>query len=111
MIKVLVALSRRPDLSVDQFRQHFHATHVDLLRQLPGLRRLVVNFALPGPDGEPAYDGFGEDWFDDVGAMQRAFGSPAGQAVMADAANFLDLTRLKVVVVEENEVALTAGEA
>jgi uncharacterized protein (TIGR02118 family) len=109
MIKVVVALNRRPDLSVDQFREHFYSTHIDLLRQLPGLRRLVVDLSLPGPDAEPAYDGFGEDWFDDVEAMQQAFGSPAGQAVMADAANFLDLTRLKVVVVEENEVALPGG--
>jgi uncharacterized protein (TIGR02118 family) len=96
-------------MTVKEFRAHFASTHVDLLRQLPGLRRLVVNFALPGPDGEPAYDGFGEDWFDSVEAMQQAFGSPAGQAVMADAANFLDMSRLKVVVVNEDEVALAGG--
>jgi uncharacterized protein (TIGR02118 family) len=109
MIKAVVALNRRPDLSVEQFREHFHSTHIHLLRQLPGLRRLVVDFALPGPDAEPAYDGFGEDWFDDAEAMQQAFASPAGQAVLADAANFLDLSRLKVVVVEENEVDLSGG--
>ncbi len=83
MIKVVVALNRRPDLSVDEFRTHFYSTHIDLLRQLPGLRRLVVSFAMPAPDGEPAYDGFGEDWFDSVEAVQQAFASPAGQAVMA----------------------------
>ena len=106
MIKVVVAVNRRPALTTEEFRAQFYSTHIPLLRQLPGLRRLVVNFALPGPDGEPAYDGFGEDWFDSVEAMQQAFGSPAGQAVMADAASFLDMRRLKVVVVDEDEVSL-----
>ncbi len=48
MIKVVVALTRRPDLSVDEFRTHFYSTHIDLLRQLPGLRLLVVSFADAG---------------------------------------------------------------
>jgi hypothetical protein len=39
--------------------------------------------------------------------MAAAFASPAGQAVMADAANFLDMSRLEIVVVEEVEVGLT----
>ena len=109
MIKVVVALNRRPDLSAEQFRSHFYATHIDLLRQLPGLRRLVVNFALPAPDGEPAYDAFGEDWFDSVDDMRTAFGSPAGQAVIADSANFIDMRRFKMVVVDEDEVVLASA--
>jgi hypothetical protein len=39
--------------------------------------------------------------------MAAAFASPAGQAVMADAANFLDMSRLQIVVVEEVDVALS----
>jgi uncharacterized protein (TIGR02118 family) len=107
MIKVIVGLHRRPGTSPEEFREHFEARHLPLLRQLPGLRRLVTNFALPGPGGEPAYDGFGEDWFDTPEAMAAAFASPAGQAVMADAGDFLDMSRLEIVVVEEVEVPLT----
>jgi uncharacterized protein (TIGR02118 family) len=107
MIKVIIGLHRRSDMSPQQFREYFQTRHMPLLRKLPGLRRLSANFALPGPDGEPAYDGFGEDWFDSPEAMAAAFASPAGQAVMADAANFLDMSRLEIVMVEEVEVALT----
>jgi hypothetical protein len=52
------------------------------------------------------YDGIGEDWFESAPAMQAAFASPEGQAVGADAAVFLDLTRLQLLVVAEAEVSL-----
>jgi hypothetical protein len=41
--------------------------------------------------------------------MGAAFASPAGQALMADAPNFLDMTRFQVVVVEEKEVPAPVG--
>jgi hypothetical protein len=44
--------------------------------------------------------------FSEPAAMGAAFASPEGQAVIADAANFLDMTRLQVMAVEEAEVPL-----
>jgi hypothetical protein len=38
--------------------------------------------------------------------MQVAFASTEGRAVAADAANFLDLTRMQMLVVDEHEVPL-----
>jgi EthD domain len=53
---------------------------VPLLVMMPGLRRLVLNWALPDPNlPEPAYDMVGEDWFDDAQAMGAAFASAEGQ--------------------------------
>ncbi len=107
MIKVVLLLARRGDLSPADFRRHWRETHAPLLMQLPGLRRLVFNYAQPGQDGvAPEYDGISEDWFESVEAMQAAFASPAGQAVFADAPNFLDMTKLQLLVVEEDEIAL-----
>jgi uncharacterized protein (TIGR02118 family) len=107
MIKVVVLLHRRPDLSVDQFRKYWHEAHRPLLERLPGLRRLVLNDVLPGPDGaQPACDGISEDWFDTVEAMQMAFASPEAQAVTADVVNFLDLSRFQMLMVAEEEVPL-----
>jgi uncharacterized protein (TIGR02118 family) len=101
----MVFLHRRTDLSIDEFRHHLHEVHAPLLRQLPGLQRLVTNSALPDPSGqEPVYDGIGEDWFESIETMQAAFASPAGQAVMADSATFVDMSRLQLMVVEEVEV-------
>jgi uncharacterized protein (TIGR02118 family) len=107
MIKVMLLLHRRSDVSPETFRQHWYGEHRALVERLPGLRKLVFNEVLPAPDGAPsACDGIAEDWFDTLEAMQAAMASPEGQAVAADSAAFLDLARLQVVVVAETEVPL-----
>ena len=109
MVKIVLLLHRRPDLSVDDFRRYWHETHRPLLERLPGLRRLVLNDVLPGPDGgAAACDGIAEDWFDSLEAMQAAFASAEAQAVTADVANFLDLSRFQMLMVTEQEVPLAA---
>jgi uncharacterized protein (TIGR02118 family) len=113
MVKVMLLLHRRPGMSHDEFRRHWHERHRPLLARLPGLRRLVLNDIVPGVDGtQPDCDGIGEDWFEGPAAMQAAFASPEGQAVAADAAAYLDLTRLQLLGVAEEEVPLPfAGQA
>jgi uncharacterized protein (TIGR02118 family) len=107
MTKVIVLTRRREDMSVDDFRTHLHGVHAKLVAQLPGLRRLVLNEVFPDPSGaETPYDVIGEDWFDNPEAMQAAFASPEGQAVMADVPNLFDPAQLRVLVVEEREVPL-----
>jgi uncharacterized protein (TIGR02118 family) len=107
VIKLVLLLPRRADLSPEQFRTYWRETHAPLLAQLPGLRRLVFNYAQPALDGaEPEFDGISEDWFESAEAMQAAFGSPAGQAVFADAPHFLDMGRLRMFMVEEEEITV-----
>ena len=105
MVKLMVVLHRRDGLSPDEFRHYWREHHAPLLRQLPGLTRLVFNYAQPDAAGAPpACDGISEDWFESVEALGAAFASPAGQAVAADAPNFLDLGRVQMLVVEEEEM-------
>lgn len=109
MLKLLVFLPRRPDLSPDAFERHLRETHLPLVARLPGLRRLVLNVVQPDPSGPPpAYDAVAEDWFDGPEALGAALASPAGQAINADAATFLDLGRLQALVVAEEAVPLPA---
>lgn len=108
MVKAVILISRQEGTSPEQFRQHFDEQHQPLVAKLPGLRKLVVNHVLPDPNGPPpAYDAVAEDWFDDPAAMAAAFASPEGQAVLADAQNFLDLSRLQLLVVNEEEIPVT----
>jgi uncharacterized protein (TIGR02118 family) len=112
VVKVIVLLPRRADLSAEAFKQHVRETHLSLVAKLPGLRRLVVNWVLPDPNGSPpAYDAVAEDWFYDAAAMGTAFASPEGQAVVADRPNYLDLSRFALLVVEEEDVPLPTGSA
>ena len=107
MVKAIILLARRDDMSREDFTRYTRDQHLPLVAKLPGLRRLIVNQVLPDPNGPPpAYDAVAEDWFDDLAAMGAAFESPEGQAVIADAANFLDMSRLQVLAVEEEEIPL-----
>lgn len=105
MVKALILIGRQEGTAPEAFTRHFDDTHRSLVANLPGLRRFVINRVLPDPNGPPpAYDLVAEDWFDDPAAMAAAFASPEGQAVLADAPNFLDLSRLQILVVAEEEV-------
>jgi uncharacterized protein (TIGR02118 family) len=112
VVKVIVLLPRRADISPEAFGQHLRETHLPLVTKLPGLRRLVLNWVLPDPnEPPPAYDAVSEDWFDDAAAMGAALATPEGQAVAADMPNFQDLSRVALLVVEEEDVPLPIGSA
>ena len=110
MVKIVVLLPRREDMSREEFERYWRERHLPLVAKLPGLRRLVAHRVLPDPNGSaPAYDGVAEDWFDDLQAHDAALASPQGQAVLADAPNFLDMARFQLLVVEEEEIPLPLG--
>ena len=105
MVKVILLLTRREGMSVEEFKRYAREQHAPLLRQLPGLTRLVVNYAQPDHTGSmPPYDAIAEDWFESGEAMAAAFQSAAGEAVQRDAANFLDLTKFQMIMVQEDEI-------
>ena len=110
MIKLVMLVARQEELSPEAFARHYREQHLPLLAKLPGLRRLVVNHVLPDPNAPPRpYDAIAEDWFDDLAAMGAALKSPEGQAVFTDAASFLDMSRLQLFVVEEEDIPLPPG--
>jgi uncharacterized protein (TIGR02118 family) len=105
MIKTIILLPRRADRGQEEFRRYLDDKHLPLVRHLPGLQRLVVNYAVPAPDGAaPAYDAVAEDWFESVEAMQAALASPEGQAVYADTQHFTDVDRLAMLIVRESTI-------
>lgn len=108
MVKVIVLLSRREGMTPEEFARHLHEQHRPLVVALPGLRRLIFNQVLPNPeDPPPGYDAVAEDWFDDAAAMAAALASPQGQAVLADAQQFLDMNRVQFLVVQEEEIPVS----
>jgi uncharacterized protein (TIGR02118 family) len=107
VVKAIVLLPRRSDMSREDFERYMRETHLPLVVRLPGLRRLVLNWVLPDPDGSaPPYDAVAEDWFDDAQAMGAAFASPEGKTVANDISNFLDMSRFRLMVTEEEDIPL-----
>jgi uncharacterized protein (TIGR02118 family) len=107
VVKVIVLLPRRSDMSREDFERYMRETHLPLVLRMPGLRRLVVNWVHPDPNGPvPAYEAVAEDWFDDAGAMGAALASPEGKAVVEDAPNVFDMSHFALLVTEEEEIPL-----
>src|SRR5690242_2042104 len=96
MIVRMGLLTRKPDLTTEEFRRHWRDRHGPMAAKLPGLRRYHQNHVV---DREPRgidyvrgthdFDGFSELWFDDVPSMSAAFATEPGQQLGEDEAKFI----------------------
>ncbi len=101
MLKFIVILYKRPDLTRQQFRRHLQEVHGPLAMDLPGLRKYVQNFVLEDPKRKPRWDAVVELYFDNWESMEAAWASPQGAASDADLPAFADLTRTTWAAVDE----------
>jgi uncharacterized protein (TIGR02118 family) len=108
MIKTLSLLTRRPELSHDQFVRHWVEIHAPLAHAVPGVRRYMQNHIREErhradiPTTEVAIDGIAELWFDDHAAMERANASPEAKRLHDDGALFIG--SIKSFVIEEKVI-------
>ena len=102
MLKFMVVLYRRPDLTTAEFRRHLENIHAPLAKALPGLRKYIQNHPCADPKRKhPGWDAIIELYFDDRRAMEAAWASPQGAASDADLPLFADMARTTWSVVEE----------
>ncbi len=80
MVKVMILLTRRADLTHEEFAQWWLGDHRALAAGLPNIRRLCFNLIDDGGDA----DGIAEQWFDSLEEFTAAYASEHGQRVVAD---------------------------
>ncbi len=83
MFKAMILLTRREDMTPEDFRRWWVEEHRPLAVQLPGLRRMVVNIVEGGRD-ESGIDGVSELWFDTQADFEAAYATEIGKAVASD---------------------------
>ena len=87
MAQVVVTYKTPKDKAA--FDRYYAETHIPLARKLPGLRKYEVS---QGPvvsaAGESGVHLVAVLTFDNMAAVQAAFGSPEGKAAAGDVANF-----------------------
>jgi len=104
MLKFMVVLYRRKDMSREEFRHHLRDVHGRLAMKLPGLRKYTQNYpALDPQRNAPTWDAIVELYWDDWEAMEAAWASAQGAASDADLKLFADLKLTAWSVVEEYE--------
>ena len=85
------------------FDRHRREIHVPLTKRLPGLRRYTLSRGTTAIRCGDPYHLIAELDFDDLTALQDAFGSPEGQAAAADVAHLAAGASLRSMVYELEE--------
>jgi len=102
MLKFIVVLYRRADLTPEQFRENLRNVHGPMAERLPGLRRYVQNHVAADRNRpHPGWDAVVELFWDDWAAMEAAWKTPDGQRATTHLAECADLSRSTWSVVTE----------
>lgn len=97
MFKVMILLTRRADMTREEFCSWWVDEHAPLAKNLPGVRRIVFN--LVDSSAEVDVDGITELWFDTSEDFHNAYATDIGQAVAADSTAHVS-ARVRVPVQE-----------
>lgn len=99
MFKAMILLTRKPEVSRQEFEHWWLVRHRPLAAQLPKLKRGVFNLVADGQD--TGIDGVSELWFDNHQDFEAAYASEIGNKVAEDSlSNVAGRTRLIVVETE-----------
>lgn len=100
MFKIMILLTRREDMSREDFLHWWLVEHAPKARTLPGVRRITFNVIEPGSFDA---DGIAELWFDSEQAFQDAYATEIGAAVAADSMAHVS-ARIRIPVAEHQIV-------
>lgn len=110
-IKLIAGVKRKSGLTLHDFKNYWYENHaplaLEILPKAPNVQGYVHNYALTMEGlGEPALDGIGEIWFEDLDAFLEStqwFLGDGGKPLRDDEENFVDpSTRVAVIVKERS---------
>ncbi|HEX3863428.1 MAG TPA: EthD family reductase [Stellaceae bacterium] len=108
MIKSVGLLTRKPEITHEEFVRHWLDIHGPLAHAVPGVRRYVQNHIIEErkradiPSTGVEIDGIAELWYDDRAAMDRANASPEAKRLHDDGALFIG--QIKSFAIEEKVI-------
>jgi uncharacterized protein (TIGR02118 family) len=104
MVKTFNFFKRKPELSVERFREYWLNQHSAVIRSIPEVRKYVASIAIPSSyrnNHAPLYDGISEAWFDDEETIRRIADSPPLRAAVTDDAVFVDTSKAGSIITDE----------
>ena len=118
MIKLVMCLRRRQDMTREQFKDYWMNQHGPFFMKNAGIMRAkkyVQSHTVDTPLNEgmktsrgmlPEYDGVAEVWFESEEDLMEAMNSPEGQrlstALLEDEGNFVDHSKSSAFIVREH---------
>ncbi len=105
MVKAVILIKRRKDLTREQFKEYWLTKHIKLEQEnveKNPVRKIVASFVLDGVEGpEPPFDGMVELYFDSIEDMKKDVMGPQREIMYADEENFCDHSEPQVVAVTQ----------
>src|SRR5215471_19411917 len=104
MVKLAYCITKRADLTNEEFFRYWKDVHGPIGARIPGVRKMLQSrrITVPGDRHRGDYDGMVELWFDGADALLAARQSPEWKVSSDDEANFIDHTRVAYLVTEEH---------
>ena len=108
MIRRVSILTRKPNLSHEEFVDHWENVHGPLALKVPGIRRYVQShitgqhFRPDIPAQTDDVDGIAELWYDSLEDLERSSQTPEAKALYADGA--LIIGKIRTFIIEEKEI-------
>jgi len=90
MHRVLFAIHRKPELSFEEFVEHYREVHIPIARRLPRLRHYEIFPVVPAPDGAASSpDAFAIMTFDSAEDFEVVLGTPEMAEAVKDNETFI----------------------
>ena len=120
MIKLVMCLCRKADMSREQFQNYWKNSHGPFFSENAGkirAKKYIQSHTIDTPLNEgmrtsrgmlEEFDGVAEVWFESEEDMMEAMGSPEGKslsaALLEDEGNFIDHSKSSAFIVREHEL-------
>jgi uncharacterized protein (TIGR02118 family) len=105
LIKAVIFIKRRKDLTREQFKDYWLTRHVELETEnveKNWVRKIVASFAIEdGSLPAPPFDGMVELYFDSMEDMRKDVQGVQREIMYADEENFCDHSEEQVVVITQ----------
>ncbi|SCW69729.1 conserved hypothetical protein [Sphingobium faniae] len=108
MLKLVMFVKRRPDLSHEAFREHYENVHAPLASaNMPQIIKYVRNYLAPLPNQpEPPCDCVTEMWYEDEAGLKETMAwmrSDASRELHEDEDRFMDRSAMRAFIATECE--------
>ncbi len=100
MIKRISLIRRKPEMTPEEFWEHYTGPHAAIVRKMPGVRKMVLSRVVGPRSAE--WDAVGELWFDNAAAVEKAFADPEIVNLLAQDRP-LFLGHAEVIIAEERD--------
>ncbi len=109
MIKMSLFLTRRADMTFEQFSDYWMSTHWPIVQTVPEVKKHTIRYVQQHsigsvPDGVNAapFDGYAEAWFPNMAAFHAVVTSAKwSEVVVEDDKKFLDPSKTLMLLTEE----------